>query len=318
MKRNPHYWRTGKPYLDEIDFHVLTDGTSRANALASGDVDIILTNDTHAMADLTSHPDRRVVVDQTGDVEHIIMNQGQPPFDNTNARKALIYATDSQSLANELGNGLLAPADQPYYDKSAYYNPDSHYLGYNLDKAKQAVKQYETEAGHPLTFTFTISADPYNLNQAQILVDMWKKAGIDASIASTEATSLTQQIITGTLQATPGANFGFPDPDWNYIFWHSSFVGPIGQLSINMAHMSLGPLDDVLAQGRANLLPAERTNAYKRSSQIINDDDAYIWLYRTAQALIATDKVKGLGPAQTNGFARTDAKPWWDGVWLAD
>ena len=39
MVRNPNYWMSGEPYLDEIDIIDFSDNTSRVAALLSGQVD---------------------------------------------------------------------------------------------------------------------------------------------------------------------------------------------------------------------------------------------------------------------------------------
>ena len=43
--RNPHYWRTGTPYLDSITFYPIIDGQSRSEALMAGTVNIMHTDD---------------------------------------------------------------------------------------------------------------------------------------------------------------------------------------------------------------------------------------------------------------------------------
>jgi len=43
-KRNPHYWRTGQPYLDQITYMPIVDADSRASSLKSGTIDIMHTD----------------------------------------------------------------------------------------------------------------------------------------------------------------------------------------------------------------------------------------------------------------------------------
>ena len=40
--KNPNYWRTGYPYLDQITFRPIPDTTQREQSLRSGSVDLIL------------------------------------------------------------------------------------------------------------------------------------------------------------------------------------------------------------------------------------------------------------------------------------
>src|SRR4051794_17083254 len=41
--KNVNYWRAGEPHLDSLEFRVIPDETARANALKSGDVNMIYT-----------------------------------------------------------------------------------------------------------------------------------------------------------------------------------------------------------------------------------------------------------------------------------
>ena len=40
LERNPDYWQAGKPYLDKIVYRIITDASSRAAALESGEVQL--------------------------------------------------------------------------------------------------------------------------------------------------------------------------------------------------------------------------------------------------------------------------------------
>ena len=33
MKKNPNYWRSSKPYVDELEYQSIPDGEARLNAL---------------------------------------------------------------------------------------------------------------------------------------------------------------------------------------------------------------------------------------------------------------------------------------------
>ena len=44
-KRNPHYWRKGYPYLNSITYKPIINANSRADALETGEIDIMHTND---------------------------------------------------------------------------------------------------------------------------------------------------------------------------------------------------------------------------------------------------------------------------------
>jgi ABC-type transport system substrate-binding protein len=316
-KKNVHYWQPGKPYLDKLEFRIIVDPTTRANALESGDVNMIFTDQPQTMVDFKTKQGFKEILDASGDVQSIVMNQAAPPFDNVNARKALVLATDSKAVTQGYGAGVLVATDQPFSEKNPYHQSDPHYPGFDLDAAKKAVDEYTKETGKPLEFTLTTFNGSGNVALSQLLQDQWAKAGIKAQIDPLEQAAAIKEIIVGKTEATLTPNFGYPDPDWYYNFWHSDFTAPIGQLSINFPHLKNKELDDALVEGRVNLVPSMRKEAYNKAVQIINDNYSYVWIYRYVAALIADGSVHGLKQAEDVGFASIATKPWYQDLWVS-
>jgi peptide/nickel transport system substrate-binding protein len=316
-KKNPNYWQAGKPYLDKLEFRVLNDPAARSNALESGEVNMMFTDQPQAIKSYKANSGYKAVIDGSGDAQSIVMNQGSEPFDNINARKALVHATDSAAISESFGDGILTPTDQPFPDRNPYHQKDPHYARFDLEAAKKDVAQYTSETGKPLEFTLTTFTGAANLALAQLLQAQWKQAGITANISANDESTAIGDIITGKTQAVLTPNFGYPDPDFYYAFWHSDFTGPIGSLSINFPHMKYPALDDALVEGRVNLLPDKRKDAYMKATQIINDNFVYVWIYRYIAALVAADNVHGLRQAEQVGFANQASKPWYQDLWLS-
>lgn len=316
VKKNPNYWQAGKPHLDSINFRIFVDPDSRSNALQSGDLDVMTTEEPGTIIASKKKPEFKVIVDDSGDAEQIFMNEARPPFDNINARKAVVLATDPAAVVETIGSGLLKPIDQPFADRSPYHQPDPHYPAHDLAAAKQAADKYTAETGKPIEFTLTIFTGSTNLKIGQILQQQWAQAGINAKVNSVEQATAIKDIISGQLEAQMGANFGYPDPDLNYIFWHSSYTAPIGQLSLNFPHTKLDNVDKALLEGRVNLIPAKRQEAYKQAIQYMNENFVYVWLYRYVAAVIANDRVKGLKKVETDPFSSLANKTWYGDLWV--
>jgi ABC-type transport system substrate-binding protein len=317
VKKNPNYWQAGKPYLDQIEYRVLNDPAARSNALDSGEINMMFSDDPQTIAADKDKAGFHDVIDASGDAQSIVMNEAAEPFDNLNARKALVHATDSKAVTSTFGDGVLLPTDQPFSEKNPYHQSDPHYAGFDLDQAKKDVAQYTTETGKPLEVTLTAFNGAANLSLSQLLQDQWTKAGIKVQISMVDQTTAIGDIITGKTQATLSPNFGYPDPDWQYSFWHSDFTAPVGQLSINFAHLKNPDLDQALLEGRVNLIPDKRKEAYNKAVQILNDNYTYVWIYRYVSALVAADNVHGLGQAEQVGFSNLASKPWFQDLWMS-
>jgi peptide/nickel transport system substrate-binding protein len=317
VKKNPNYWQAGKPYLDQIEYKILNDPASRANALDDGEINMLYADDPQTIANYKTKSGYRDVIDGSGDAQAISMNEAAEPFDNINARKALVHATDNKAVTASFGDGVLTPIDQPFSEKNPYHQTDPHYAGFDLDQAKKDVAQYTTETGKPLEVTLTAFTGTANLSLAQLLQDQWNKAGIKTQISLVDQTTAIGDIIMGKTQATMSPNFGYPDPDWQYPFWDGDFTAPVGQLSINFPHIKNADLDQALLEGRVNLIPDKRKEAYNKAVQILNDNYTYVWIYRYVNALVAADNVHGLGQAEQAGYSNLASKPWFQDLWVS-
>ena len=47
--RNPHYWRKGYPYLNSITYKPIIDPNARADALQTGEIDIMHSNSPNSL-----------------------------------------------------------------------------------------------------------------------------------------------------------------------------------------------------------------------------------------------------------------------------
>ena len=117
-------------------------------------------------------------------------------------------------------------------------------------------------------------------------------------------------------QAAAFRNFGYVNPDSNYIFWHSSQAKGVGNGSINFTQTRDDDLDALLDEARGTSDEDVRLEQYQEITPALNGALPYIWLFHINKALAAQDDVGGLTVPQELGFARQDAKPWWSQLWL--
>ncbi|MCP4690318.1 MAG: hypothetical protein GY859_19855, partial [Desulfobacterales bacterium] len=96
LTKNPAYWRKGKPYLDEIVLRAITDHESRYAALASGQVDMMLTDRPGHVKKLTGDPNFASTILEVGGAGYLALNNSKPPLDDARVRRALAHAWDQK------------------------------------------------------------------------------------------------------------------------------------------------------------------------------------------------------------------------------
>jgi peptide/nickel transport system substrate-binding protein len=92
VERNPHYWRTGMPYLDRITFRPIVADASRQSSLQSGALDLMVSRDPGIIADLHQDPAFQQVTNlrdpsSMPDMDYIILNTAVDPLNDLTARR---------------------------------------------------------------------------------------------------------------------------------------------------------------------------------------------------------------------------------------
>ena len=141
LKKNPNYWQTGHPYLDNLTFKATADDEAALEALQSGGAQAY---DGMATPSLVStYKSHFTTTEQPATSPYDIqLNTAAPPFNNVKARQAIYYATDAAIIDQKLfGNqfqvvqGFTAPGGLFYYPNVPGYPT------YDLAKAKSLVKE---------------------------------------------------------------------------------------------------------------------------------------------------------------------------------
>jgi peptide/nickel transport system substrate-binding protein len=315
--RNESYWQEGKPYLDGVTFTIVPDQTALLAAIRAGDVDMVMTDDATAIKTLRSSDDLKSIEDVNAETAYVQMNEAAAPFDNEHARRALAYATDQQSLIDSVGQGIGLPADSPYTEDSQWRVDDPKYVSYDPEKAAEELAAYTADTGQSkLSFTLKLSTGGAFPQVAVALQAQWAAVGIDAQIGELEQATFLADSFLGNYQASMFRNFGYVNPDSNYLFWHSSTAKGIGTGSINFTQTKVPAVDEGLDGARASNDDVQRKAYYDQVQQGLNGELPYVWLYHVVWVIGAQPDVGGLAEPQALGFGRTDAKPWWNDIWL--
>jgi ABC-type transport system substrate-binding protein len=301
--KNKSYWRKDKdgtslPYLDEIEFRPIPLQNSRGAALESGDLQMMHTNDSKAITKFRAlAKDKKFqMVEDNGEGEEgfALLNSSAPPFDDLNARRALAYATDTETYGETINDNVFDVADGPFRKNSKWRSDFKNYPTYDPAKAQELVQKYKDEhGGQPPTFSFGITSD--SQQQAQALVAMWNQVGFVADVKTVDQAAFIIDAVQGKYQANLWRQFGAPDPDADLLWWVSENAE--GPLTLNIARHKSPCQDAAMKKGRENADEATRKAAYADLQQCFADEVPYVWLDHTVWTVIANNKVHGI----TNG-----------------
>ena len=282
--KNPSYWQAGLPYLDKIELRPIVDRTARASTLQAGTIQAAIMDDPETIKNIRAFPNVNEFSEAKSparqEINFIMLNTGKPPFNDPNARKALALATDKQAIIDTVYAGNTVPANQ-VFNKNFPLNTgdDAGYPKFDLEAAKAAVKAYsDANGGKPLAFELGTVNDPKTLQAMQLVQSQWQKAGMQITLKQVEQSQYISKALVGDYQAYEWRQFGEPDPDADFIWWHSALASPEGQLALNFSRNKDPQIDADLIKGRVSSDPAVRKTAYQDIARQMNKDMPFIWI----------------------------------------
>ena len=186
VKKNPDYWQEGLPYLDEVNFKIVSGADTALLELKGHSIDLYSYLTDSQAEELAG---QYQILSASSDVlQGMFLNNAVAPFDNVKVRQAVCYAMD-RDLANEFvvgGNGTILsapmlPAMKDYYVELS----DVYGTGANIDKAKELL----AEAGYPDGISFTVvvpSNYEAHVETANVIAEQLKEANINCKIETVE------------------------------------------------------------------------------------------------------------------------------------
>jgi peptide/nickel transport system substrate-binding protein len=299
--RNPKYWRSGYPYLDSITYKPIINANSRAQALQTGEIDMMHTNDPNGLLQFRgnkkfSYYDNSGQVLGQPTVQCIMLNTSVAPLNNQDLRKAMAMSINRTQYTKVIDKGVNSPMNGLFIPGSPYYTKTA-YPSYDPKGAAALVKKVQQQTGKQPTFDLNSLSDPQTLAAAQFLQQAWQTAGMKVNINIIAQATIINNALAGTYQATLWRQFGSVDPDLNYVWFTSQLAS--GPLALNMARNVDPRIQAALLAGRTTSNKAARTKSYQQVNQSLAEDIPYLWLARDTWAVVANPKVQNFTNPKT-------------------
>jgi len=296
LTRNEKWWGT-KPAAATVSWRVYTNDDILAQALKTGEIDIVPQVPPTVFTGLQSNADLTSVTLDSFSFHHIGINvwknaksKGNPLLLDKNVRQALGYALDRNQIAQIAyagqaapGNSILMPSLgdfywQPSADQLIDNNPDK--ANALLDSAgyttKDADGTRQSKDGKPLKFRIiAIDSTSVDVRTAQLFQASAAKVGIKLDFSTVDSDTMAS-----TVYNTEG-------PDWDIFVWgwDSGVNDPGYMLGVpltsqiggnNDVFYSNPAYDALYAKQAIELDHAKRVDLVKQMQQMFYEDSAYL------------------------------------------
>jgi peptide/nickel transport system substrate-binding protein len=309
VKANPHYWDTGKPYLDQITFKTVGSDEAALESMTAGEAQVY--GGLGEVALIKEAEQKFQVLDQPGTSPYDLqLNTAIPPFNNPKARQAIYAATNFAPILDKVF-GNRYPVVQGFTGPGGicYQQFVSGYQGYDPTLAKQLVKasgldKVTVELG-------TVSFSPVAVQTTEALASEWAAVGIK--------THLDSYILNALIQAF----FKNGGKWWQAMIQTAGAFDPAGGIGVSFRFSSTSPFSGVHDPKLDTMLNSAAGTA---------DMNTRCGFYHQAQAYIAKNyygpfyfslnptnvSAKGIvGPGLTSAVPAVAVTPTipWEAVW---
>jgi oligopeptide transport system substrate-binding protein len=295
LSKNEDYWAKDEngnslPYLDGVEFGIVTDLAMQWTEFGLGNFDIIEEVDDPYYHEAKEMPNfiERVELG----TYYYGFNLTKAPFkDNKALRQAFNYAIDRQGLIDIVRNGRALPASGPLPPGMMGYdeNIEPKYT-FDVEKAKALL----AEAGYPngIKVELTYNTSEGHKRIAEALQAQMKQSGIDMTIKNVDWGALLDA--TDRLEV-PFFRMGwvadYPDPDnFLYVLLHSSNIGPNG----NYSGFNNKEFDEITKKARIETDPEKREELYKQAESIAREEAPWLYIYHYTTHGLAQPYVKNM------------------------
>jgi len=151
LERFEGYWGK-KPELQKVTFKFFNEYEDQLNNFLEGNVDIIDSIDPNDYDNLSKIPGVKILPFTFNTVTYLCFNFVENnPFLDLRVRKAIYYAINIDEIIENALDGYGEPASQFVSEYIFGYNPEIERLSYDLNKARQYMKDAGYEEGFEIT-----------------------------------------------------------------------------------------------------------------------------------------------------------------------
>ncbi len=266
------YWG-GKAAIDDLVFAITPDPTTRYAKLAKGECHVMLQPNPADLETIKQNADVELLSQPGLNIGYLAFNVTKKPFDDKRVRLAVTYAIDKDTILRDVYQGAGQPAKNFIPPTIWSYNDAVEPYAYDVDKAKELLKEAGLEGGFETDLWWMPVTRPYNPNAkriAEIVQADLAKLNIKAELKSYEWGEYRKRLQAGEHQMGQlGWTGDNGDPDNFFFLLGCDAARPGGQ---NLSKWCDPSFDEKLKEARKLTDKAARTKLYEEMQEIVHDE----------------------------------------------
>lgn len=266
LTRNPYFYGN-KAKIENVVFRVIPNNNSGLAALESGQLSAGILSEK-----LLDNPKIKDNYNASkfgsGLVNSIVFNFNNKALNNLKVREAISYALNREDLTKaEYGNSkYVTPAYSVFSPETQYYTSDVTKYDYNLDKAKELMKE-SGESNVTLRLAYAAGFQ-WAQNQAVLIQQELGKIGIKVELEPVALDAFFQEIFSPNSNkydmAINGYNMGTTPGGYSIVFTAHG--------ANNASNFNNPEIDKLFKEASESTDPTQRADLYKQIQQELSKD----------------------------------------------
>ena len=320
LAKNPDYWKPGRPYLDGVEWKIITNRSTRILGFVAGEFDLTFASDITVplLKDIKAQaPSAVCEITPTNVQGQLLVNREAPPFDDAKIRRALMLTLDRKAFNDILGEGqyriggIMLPAPEGSWATPPERLADIPGYGPDVEKSREEARRIMREAGYGPDKPLKIKIGTRNLatyrDAAVILIDHLKQVHIEGELDVMESAIWFTKLARKDYQIGMNlSGIGLDDPD---VVLYEGYACGSERNYTNYCDRELQAKFD---EQSATLDVEKRKQLVWEIDRKLQEDAARPILYHVRAGTCWQQQVKGIRMFSNNQYA-----PWrLESVWL--
>jgi len=275
LQANPDYWG-GAPKLQKVTIKFIPDANTRISEMQAGTVDIVETVPPSQTSVVKSNPNFNLDAVGSPTVDELRFDVGQPLMGNVKVRQAINYAIDKNAIIQKILGGYAKPISTFQGSASFGNDPSLKPYPYDVQKAKDLLKQANVPANTTLTLGYD-GSDSTFAEVAQAVAEELQQVGLTVKLQPQDTNTFYNQLIPG---GKAGAMYEFGWGGWTLDFDNTAdLLYSKGQFW--NPHYSNPQVDQLLNTERSTNDQTVRQQAFNKLDALLQSQAVEVPLYQT-------------------------------------
>jgi peptide/nickel transport system substrate-binding protein len=297
LERNAAHHEAGIPKTDNVFFHVIPDGASRAAAFESGKIDVLPggTVEYFDVPRLAKLPGVTVTTqgwEKYAPMAWMWINHRLPMFQDIKVRQALNLAVDRDAMSKVLWGGYALPANGAFQRKTAFYSDKIKQPTRNKAKAAELLKS-SSYKGETIRLVGLPFGETWN-RMAEMVRQNLQEVGFKVEIVSTDLAGAVTRAANWDFDLAFTFMYQYGDPALGVSRnWVSSEIKK-GSPFNNVGGYQSAKVDALFHRASGQTDPKRRAEDYLAVQQTLVDDVAAVWLLDLNFPTVYRSKIQNL------------------------